>query len=63
MPYLIIKKMTDPVTGKINFTVLNDGLSQIMEVKDKKKATKLVNLFNENSDSGWVYEIKEICEK
>ena len=22
MPYLIIKKMTDPVTGKINFTVL-----------------------------------------
>tara|TARA_B100002019_G_C21248131_1_gene589493 strand:- start:390 stop:581 length:192 start_codon:yes stop_codon:yes gene_type:complete len=63
MPYLIIKKMTNPQNGKTIFTVLNDGLSQIMEVKDKKKATKLVNLFNENSDSGWVYEIKEICEK
>lgn len=63
MPYLIIKKMTDPVTGKINFTVLNDGLSQIMEVKDKKKANKLVKLFNENSDSGWTYEIKEVCDR
>lgn len=63
MPYLIIKKMTDPTNGKTIFTVLNDGLSQIMEVKDKKKATKLVKLFNENSDSGWTYEVKEICEK
>ena len=63
MTYLIIKKMTNPTTGKISFTVLNDGLSQIMELNDKKKAEELVRVFNENSDSGWSYEVKEICER
>ena len=63
MPYLIIKKMKDPQTGKTTFTVLNNGISEIMEIKEKKKAEKLVKVFNENSDSGWTYEVKEICEK
>jgi hypothetical protein len=62
MAYLIIKKMTDPITGKINFIVLNDGLSQIMEIQEKEKAENLVEVFNQNSDSGWVYEIKEVCD-
>ena len=34
-----------------------------MEIKDKKKANKLVKLFNENSDSGWTYEVKEVCDR
>tara|TARA_R100001510_G_C7484166_1_gene94846 strand:- start:333 stop:524 length:192 start_codon:yes stop_codon:yes gene_type:complete len=63
MPYLIIKKMNDPKTGKTTFTVLNNGMSEVMEIKEKKKAEKLVKVFNENSDSGWTYEVKEICEK
>ena len=54
--------MTDPITGKINFIVLNDGLSQIMEIQEKEKAENLVEVFNQNSDSGWVYEIKEVCD-
>jgi len=63
MSYLIIKKMKDPNLGKTTFTVLNNGLSEIMEIKEKKKAKELVKLFNENSDSGWTYEIKEVCPK
>ena len=63
MPYLIIKKMKNPKTGKTTFTVLNNGMSEVMEIKEKKKAEKLVKVFNENSDSGWTYEVKEICEK
>lgn len=62
MPYLIIKKMTDTITGKINFTVLNNGLSEIMEIENKEKAENLVQIFNQNSDSGWIYEIKEVCD-
>ena len=63
MPYLIIKKMKDPKLGKTTFTVLNNGLSEIMEIKEKKKAKEFVRVLNENSDSGWLYEIKEICQK
>ena len=63
MPYLIIKKMKDPNLGKTTFTVLNNGLSEIMEIKEKKKAKEFARVLNENSDSGWVYEIKEICQK
>ena len=63
MPYLIIKKMEDKPSGKTLFTVLNDGLSQIMEIDNKKKAEHLVNVFNENSDSGWIYELKEVCDR
>jgi len=63
MPYLIIKKMKDPDSGKPLFTVLNDGLSQIMEIEEKEKAEELVLVFNENSDSGWIYEIKEVCDR
>ena len=63
MPYLIIKKMKDPNQGKTTFTVLNNGLSEIMEIKEKKKAKELVRVLNENSDSGWTYEVKEICQK
>ena len=63
MPYLIIKKMKDPNQGKTTFTVLNNGLSEIMEIKEKKKAKEFVRVLNENSDSGWLYEIKEICQK
>jgi len=63
MPYLIIKKMKDPTLGKTTFTVLNNGLSEIMEIKEKKKAKEFVRVLNENSDSGWLYEIKEVCQK
>lgn len=54
--------MKDPISGKILFTVLNDGLSEIMEIKEKETAVDLVRVLNENSDSGWIYETKEVCD-
>ena len=30
----------------------------IRQVKSEKEATKMVNVFNENSDSGWKYELR-----
>ena len=57
MGYNIVKIMTDR-TGKRIHVLLTDGLSQILEVKSQKKATKMVNVFNENSDSGWKYELR-----
>ena len=61
MSYLIVKKMQDTSSGKTLFTILNDGLSEIMEIENKEKAENLVQIFNQNSDSGWTYEIKEVC--
>ena len=40
MSYLIVKKMKDPDTVKTLFTILNNGLSEIKEIKEKKKAPK-----------------------
>ena len=62
MSYLIVKKMQDTSSGKTLFTILNDGLSEIMEIENKEKAENLVQIFNQNSDSGWAYEIKEVCD-
>jgi hypothetical protein len=62
MSYLIVKKMQDTSSGKTLFTILNDGLSEIMEIENKEKAENLVQIFNQNSDSGWTYEIKEVCD-
>ena len=35
-----------------------DGLSSILEIKELDKALKMVEIFNQNSDSGWVYEVR-----
>ena len=58
MSYNIIKIMTDPRTGKIMKVLLLDGLSSILEIKELDKALKMVEIFNQNSDSGWVYEVR-----
>ena len=44
--------------GKPIHILLTDGLSQILELKNEKKAIKMVKLFNENSDSGWKYALR-----
>jgi len=57
MPYYnIIKIMTN--NGRKVHVLLNDGISQILEIDKQEKAEKMVKLLNENSDSGWTYETR-----
>ena len=56
--YNIIKIMTDPNTGNIMKVLLLDGLSEILEVKELDQALKMAEIFNQNTDSGWKYEVR-----
>jgi hypothetical protein len=56
----VIKKMMVDAKGKKTHVLLNDGNSEILEIPHKNIAEKMVEVLNENSDSGWVYEIIEI---
>ena len=56
--YNIVKTMIDPKTGKKSCVLMLDGLSSILEIKSLDKALKMAEMFNENSDSGWVYEVR-----
>ena len=57
MSYNILKTMTDP-SGKVIKVLLLDGLSEILEVKELKQALKTIEIFNQNTDSGWRYEVR-----
>jgi hypothetical protein len=57
MGYNIVKTIKDS-KGKTVHILLTDGLSQILEIKSEKKAIEMVKMFNENSDSGWKYELR-----
>ena len=46
--------------GKKTHVLLNDGNSEILEIPHKNIAEKMVEVLNENSDSGWEYEIVKI---
>ena len=63
MPYNIVKEMIDPKTGNKSFVLLTDGLSQIWDVKSEKEAQRIATMMTENSDSGWVYAIRETCNR
>ena len=52
--------MTDS-KGKKTHVLLNDGLSQIWEIKDKTEAERITKVLGENSDSGWEYVLRESC--
>ena len=58
MTYNIMKKMKDPKTGQVMMVLLLDGLSSILEIKGLDKALNMALLFNQNSDSGWEYEVR-----
>ena len=57
MSYNILKTMTDP-SGKVMKVLLLDGLSSILEVKELDQALKMTEIFNQNTDSGWRYEVR-----
>lgn len=49
--------MTTPSGKKICVLIL-DGLSSILEIKELGEALKITEVFNQNTDSGWIYEVK-----
>ena len=57
MSYNILKTMTDP-SGKKTCVLMLDSLSEILEIEELNEAFKIAEIFNQNTDSGWVYEVK-----
>lgn len=46
--------------GKKTHVLLTNSQSEILELDSLNEAEDLVNILNQNSDSGWVYEVIEI---
>ena len=49
--------MTSP-SGKKTCVLILDSLSEILEIKELGEALKIAEVFNQNTDSGWIYEVK-----
>jgi len=49
--------------GKKTHTLLTDGHSEILEINHENIAKNVIGVLNENSDSGWVYELVEIKKR
>ena len=58
MTYNIMKIMKNPITNKVTNVLLLDGLSSILEIKELDQALKMAEIFNQNTDSGWTYEVR-----
>ena len=57
MSYNIVKTMTNSSGKKVCVLIL-DGLSSILEIEELGEALKIAEVFNQNTDSGWIYEVK-----
>ena len=49
--------------GKKTHVLLTDGLSQIWDIETRYEAERICGLLTINSDSGWVYQVRETCER
>jgi len=58
MTYNIMKTMKDNGSGKAMSVLLLDGLSSVLEIKELSQALKMAEIFNQNTDSGWIYEVR-----
>ena len=58
MTYNIMKTMKDNGSGKAMSVLLLDGLSSVLEIKELNQALKMAEIFNQNTDSGWIYEVR-----
>jgi hypothetical protein len=43
--------------GETTFVLMNDGYGEILTLYSWAEATKLVDMLNANTDSGWEYSI------
>jgi hypothetical protein len=58
MSYNIIKLMKQTTTGTPVCVLLLDGLSEVLEIESLDEALATAKLFNCNSDSGWIYQVR-----
>ncbi len=56
----MIKKVMWDNRGKKTHVLLTNGQSEILEVKHENIVKNLINVLNENSDSGWTYELVRV---
>ena len=54
--FKILKTMVEE-DDKTTFILMNDGYGEILTLYSWAEATKLVDMLNANSDSGWEYSI------
>ncbi len=53
----MIKKTLFTKSDKIMHVFMTDGNSQVLEMKDLNTTSKFVEIMNQNTDSGCIYEI------
>ena len=58
MAYQIIKKKIKINNLKITSSILNNSLSEVLEINKKNDALELINNLNENSN--FIYELREV---
>lgn len=58
MAYQIIKKNININNLKITSSILNNSLSEVLEINKKNDALELINNLNENSN--FIYELREV---
>lgn len=62
--YLIKKTMTTTKNNELKKThvLLTDSQCEVLEFRTLDEAKNLITILNENSDSGWLYDIIEITK-
>lgn len=58
MAYQIIKKNINISNLKITSSILNNSLSEVLEINKKNDALEIINNLNENSN--FIYELREV---
>ena len=56
----VIVKILQTRRGKPQHVILIDGNNEILEFDDKSEAEYIANIFETNSDKGFIYYVKEI---
>ncbi len=58
--FVIIKHITNQITGKTLPVIIIDDQNEIMEFETFEEAEHIQKVFQRNSDSDYTYEIKKI---
>jgi len=58
--YVIIKKIKNKKTGKWLPVVLLNSSSEVWEFETLSEAELMKDIFQQNSDSGHIYEVKKV---
>jgi hypothetical protein len=55
--YAIKKIMKEPGAGKKQHILMTNGQSEVYETENFEEVSRMVEILNSNTDSGWRYEI------